>query len=72
MQKKRAIYLLGLIGLALAAWFIFKKQEISNQIESTEKTKLSAPTKGQEISTDFNINTFKLVRHIICIYRFFL
>ncbi|MEY2651297.1 MAG: hypothetical protein RLZZ321_389 [Bacteroidota bacterium] len=59
MQKKRALYLVGLIGLALAAWFIFKKQELANQVDSIEKTKLSAPTKGQEISTDFNINTFK-------------
>ncbi|MEY4974599.1 MAG: hypothetical protein RLZZ55_1392, partial [Bacteroidota bacterium] len=36
MQKKRALYLVGLIGLALAAWFIFKKQELANQVDSIE------------------------------------
>ena len=59
MQKKRGLYLVGLLGLALAAWFIFKKQAASDKSEANDKASSISRRKGQEISTDFNINVFK-------------
>jgi hypothetical protein len=59
MQKKKGIFLLGLVALTLVAFFIIRSKKAQDQVDDIKKSKPTIKVKGQEISTDFNINTFK-------------